>query len=169
MAFFDLADPEKRTKEDIFHAMKLIGKFEQKFRTILGLNEKELYEIAAVFDVAVDDKLSSEEKLAKTIKTVYDCLGIYCLVVHPVKSASCCIGGEVFHVDGPYCAKPVLTTGAGDNFNAGFCLGQTLGLTPLQSLTLGVSTSGYYVRNAKSPTFEDVIGFVGDWKEGKIV
>ncbi len=67
------------------------------------------------------------------------------------------------------CAKPVLTTGAGDNFNAGFCLGQALGLSPLDALTLGVSTSGYYVRNAKSPSFAQVIEFVRDWNAGKLL
>jgi sugar/nucleoside kinase (ribokinase family) len=121
-----------------------------------------------VFDIPVDESASEKEKMAKTIKATYDKLGIYCLVVHPVKSASCCIGGEVFYVDGPYCEKPVLTTGAGDNFNAGFCLGQSLGLTPMSSLTLGVSTSGFYVRNGKSPAYDDVIGFAKQWSEGKI-
>ncbi|MCL2604936.1 MAG: hypothetical protein FWD90_10700 [Defluviitaleaceae bacterium] len=167
LAFFDLADPEKRTKEDIRHAMNLIGKFEQKFRAVLGLNEKELYEIADVYGIAYDaDK--SPAVLEKTTKAVFNALGIYCLVVHPVHTACCVVGGEYYNVSGPYCAKPVLTTGAGDNFNSGFCLGLSLGLAPLQALLLGVSTSGFYVRNAHSPTFEQVIGFIENWADGKI-
>ncbi|MCL2198967.1 MAG: hypothetical protein FWB80_08605 [Defluviitaleaceae bacterium] len=165
LAFFDLADPEKRTKEDIRRAMGLIGKFEGKFRTILGLNEKEVYEIASVMDIAVSD---SDDKLRDTVMAVYNALGIYCLMVHPVRSACCAIGGEYFYTDGPFCEKPKLTTGAGDNLNAGFCLAQALGLSPLLSLTMGVSTSGFYVRNAKSPTFDDVIKFAEDWLEGKV-
>ena len=31
-------------------------------------------------------------------------------------------------VDGPFTAKPLITTGAGDHFNSGFCLGRLLGL-----------------------------------------
>ncbi len=168
LAFFDLADPEKRTKEDILRAMKLIGRFEEKFRAVLGLNEKELYEIARVFEVEADESLPAGEKLRAAVTSVYKHLNIYCLVVHPTKSACCVIGGEYSHMDGPFCAKPVLTTGAGDNFNAGFCLGMALGLSPTDALTLGVSTSGFYVRNAKSPTFEEVIGFVRDWDAGKL-
>src|SRR5579862_5795867 len=38
--FFDLADPEKRTRDDILHALDLIGQFEKHFNVILGLNEK---------------------------------------------------------------------------------------------------------------------------------
>ena len=170
LAFFDLADPEKRTKEDIYRAMKLIGRFEEKFRTVLGLNEKEVYEIAKVLDISFcdDPNHTNEMNLKEAVLEVYAKLGIYCLVVHPVRSACCAINGEYFYTDGPYCEKPKLTTGAGDNFNAGFCLGQALGLDPLSSLTLGVSTSGFYVRNAKSPTFDEVIDFAEKWAEGKV-
>src|SRR5256885_2679333 len=38
--FFDLADPEKRTSEDILQALKLIVLFQKYFEVILGLNEK---------------------------------------------------------------------------------------------------------------------------------
>ncbi|MCL2187409.1 MAG: PfkB family carbohydrate kinase [Defluviitaleaceae bacterium] len=167
LAFFDLADPEKRTKEDIHAAMKLIGKFEAKFRAVLGLNEKELYEIADVFGIGYDVS-KTPEVLEKTTLEVFNALGIFCLVVHPVHTACCVVNGQYFNVSGPYCAKPVLTTGAGDNFNAGFCLGLSLGLEPLQALLLGVSTSGFYVRNAHSPTFDQVIAFIGDWADGKV-
>ena len=95
-------------------------------------------------------------------------MGIYCLMVHPVHSACCVVGSQYFNVSGPYCQKPVLTTGAGDNLNAGFCLGMCLGLDPLQCLMLGVSTSGFYVRNAHSPTFEQVIQFAEAWGMGDV-
>jgi len=164
LAFFDLADPEKRTKEDIKRAMGLIGQFETKFRTILGLNEKEVYEIAEVLGVT----LLEENKLKVAVMETAKKLGIYCLMVHPVRSACCAIDGVYYETDGPYCQKPKLTTGAGDNLNAGFCLGQALGLDPLSSLTLGVCTSGYYVRNAKSPTFTDVVNFAQSWANGDV-
>ena len=44
--FFDLADPEKRTREDITRAMQLIGRFSAHFDVIVGLNEKEAGEVA---------------------------------------------------------------------------------------------------------------------------
>jgi len=160
-AFFDLADPEKRTKEDILNAMGLISRFEAKFNTILGLNEKELFEIAEVFGI-------KDKDLQSAAVAVYNRMGIYCLVVHPTKEAVCVINGRYYRAAGPYCAQPKLTTGAGDNFNAGFCLAQGLGLDPHSSLILGVSTSGYYVRNAKSPDFDALLGFLQDWKDGKI-
>ncbi|MCL2398406.1 MAG: carbohydrate kinase family protein [Defluviitaleaceae bacterium] len=158
LAFFDLADPEKRNKEDILAAMKLIAKFESNFRAVLGLNEKELFEIAKVFGI-------EDDGIQNTTVKLYNQLGIYCLVVHPIKEACCCINGRYYEVEGPFCEKPVLTTGAGDNFNTGFCFGQALGLDPVNSLALGVCTSGFYVRNAKSPTYEEVMNFVKQWAE----
>src|SRR5580765_7104457 len=43
--FIDLADPEKRTKQDILGALELVTAFEKHFDVVLGLNEKEGYEI----------------------------------------------------------------------------------------------------------------------------
>src|SRR5437667_3554645 len=43
--FIDLADPEKRTSEDILRALELISAFQKHFDVTLGLNEKEGYEI----------------------------------------------------------------------------------------------------------------------------
>jgi len=50
--FFDLADPEKRTPSDIARALKLILDFETYFEVILGLNEKEAYEIGQVLGLS---------------------------------------------------------------------------------------------------------------------
>src|ERR1051325_1184927 len=46
--FFDLADPEKRTPEDIRRAFKLIAKFRDYFDVMVGLNEKEAWAAATV-------------------------------------------------------------------------------------------------------------------------
>lgn len=159
--FFDLADPENRVKSDILEALSVIKNFSSKFKVILGLNEKEAYEIAEVLSISSPkDKLS----LNDLVKLISEKINIYCLVVHPVKEAYASCNGEIFHTLGPYEPNPKLTTGAGDNFNAGFCFGQTLGLSIQLSLVLGVATSGYYVRNAESPTLEDVISFLKDWE-----
>ncbi len=154
--FFDLADPEKRTRQDILHALSLIGKFQDKFNVILGLNEKEMFEVMGVYDLTITES-ERYKFLEYAAKAVYEKLSIYCLVVHPIKEAVAVVNSEFFITKGPYCEKPKLTTGAGDNFNAGFSFGQALGLSPLSSLTLGVCTSGYYVKNAKSPTISELI------------
>src|SRR6266446_2830606 len=53
--FFDLADPEKRTAEDIARALELIAAFQKYFDVVLGLNEKEGYEIARTLGLKVSN------------------------------------------------------------------------------------------------------------------
>ncbi|PID89184.1 MAG: hypothetical protein CSB01_03330 [Bacteroidia bacterium] len=64
------------------------------------------------------------------------------------------------YVVGPYTSTPKLTTGAGDNFNAGFCNGLLRGFTTEECLATGVNTSGFYVRNAHSPSKQELIAFL---------
>ena len=160
--FFDLADPENRLREDILEALSVIKKFSSNFNVILGLNEKEAYEIGEILNLS---STSEKQPLNILVKLIANKLDIYCLVVHPVKEAFAVCNNTIYHTLGPYEPNPKLTTGAGDNFNAGFCFGQILGLSPQLSLVLGTATSGYYVRNAESPTVNNIISFLKDWKD----
>ena len=164
LAFFDLADPEKRSKEDIASAMELIERFEKFCRVILGLNRKEASEIADVLGLTLSDK-PENVSLEEITTAIAERLDLFCLVVHPVTEAGTVVGGQFYHVEGPYTSNPRLTTGAGDNFNAGFCLGQLLGLAPQQCLVTGTGTSGFYVRNMRSPRFSELMDFLELWSE----
>jgi sugar/nucleoside kinase (ribokinase family) len=152
--FFDLADPEKRTREDILRALELIGKFEEHFDVILGLNEKEAHEVGEVFGFKA--AAATAEALVELGVQVAKRLKAGTLVVHPVSYAFAINQGKVALVQGPFTPKPLITTGAGDHFNSGFCLGRLLGLDSTMSVLTGVTTSGYYVRTAQSPTIAQV-------------
>src|SRR6266496_713200 len=123
--FFDLADPEKRTPGDIARALQLIVAFEKYFEVILGLNEKEAHEIGKVMGLNAADR--SREGLAGLAMEIQKRAPVNVLVVHPVSYALAVSGGATSIVDGPFVDKPLITTGAGDHFNAGFCLGRLLG------------------------------------------
>jgi sugar/nucleoside kinase (ribokinase family) len=152
--FFDLADPEKRTREDILRALDLIGRFEEYFDVILGLNEKEAHEAGEVF--GLKPAAATPEALAELGLLLAERLNAGTLVIHPVSYALAIHQGEVALVQGPFTPKPLITTGAGDHFNSGFCLGRLLGLDNRMSVLTGVTTSGYYVRTAQSPSIAQV-------------
>ncbi len=156
--FFDLADPEKRLPEDIRVALGLITEFQKFYRVVLGLNEKESHAIADVLGL----KPSGHDKKAvtETAELIRNKLGIHAVVVHPTAFAAVATATGNSVVDGPFVAKPFISTGAGDHFNAGFCLGTMLGCEPAICLQMGVATSGYYVRTAKSPSVADLVGFL---------
>lgn len=120
--FFDLADPEKRTPKDILRALELVGRFEKHFDVILGLNEKEAYEIGQVLGIST--KQGSRDGLSELSSDIQKQIAINTLVVHPVAYALAVSKGVVSLVDGPFVEKPLITTGAGDHFNSGFCLGK---------------------------------------------
>lgn len=154
IAFFDLCDPEKRKKGDIMKAMNLIGRFRNHFKVILGLNEKEAIALAKVYDVSVGEE--GPKGRCALGKRLYERLEVDVLVVHPVRYALAITDEETIWVSGPFISKPVLSTGAGDHFNAGFCLGQMLGFSTRFSLHLGVTSSGHYVRSGQSPSLDDL-------------
>ncbi len=159
--FFDLADPEKRSREDLLTALEVIGKFEKFGRVTLGLNLKEAQQVWAALDYPIIKE--DEAGLRKMSADIRARLGLSTVVVHPKESAACATAGGTAWIPGPYTVKPLITTGAGDHFNAGFSNAQLLGLSPEACLTVGVSTSGHYVRTGKSPTLTDLITFLQTW------
>jgi sugar/nucleoside kinase (ribokinase family) len=163
LIFFDLADPEKRPIKDLQEAMKLVVMFEQYFDVILGLNEKEAYEVGDALGLNTQDH--SPEGLAALAGEIYSHLPINTLVVHPVSFALAAGKDGVKVVEGPFCAKPLISTGAGDHFNSGFCMGRMLGLDNTASLLAGVCTSGFYVRKGQSPTIKDVATLLKNWPQ----
>ena len=161
--FFDLCDPEKREAEDIARGLQLIAQFQKYFDVTLGLNEKESCEIAEVFGIKVTNE--TPEALGNMSRQIHEKLQIDTLVVHPVTYALAVSGGQVDVVHGPVITKPVITTGAGDHFNSGFCLGKLLGFDNASSLLTGVTTSGFYVKNGLTPTIKDLAGMMSQWPQ----
>ena len=156
--FFDLADPAKRTSEDISALLKLVTKFEKYFNVILGLNLQEARQIGAVLGIPL--KEDSFEAVSIHAAEIREALRIHTVVIHPTSFAAAADATGTAHALGPFTPKPKITTGAGDHFNAGFCTGRLLDLDLAASLQVGVATSGYYVRNAKSPTLDDLKKFL---------
>ncbi len=161
--FFDLADPEKRTPKDIARALDLIAGFERYFEVIFGMNEKEACEIGEVLGLNAGAR--SRESLLTLGREIQKKTGVSTVVIHPVTYALAVSQGVASLVDGPYVQKPLITTGAGDHFNAGFCLGKLLGFDSEGSVQLGVAASGFYVRSAQSPGLTDLVEMLRDWPE----
>ena len=156
--FFDLADPAKRSHDDIHEALKQIIKFQKHFRVVLGLNLRESFQVAEVLGVRQPEETHTAiTALALRLRELMD---IDTVVIHPTHFAAAANEHGATFVEGPFTPKPKITTGAGDHFNAGFCIGCIIGLDLEQSLQLGVATSGFYVRNAKSPRVNDLVKFL---------
>lgn len=160
--FVDLADPAKRTADDIRGALALLSKLQGAADVVLGLNLSEASQALEV--LGLDIPADAEAAIETTAAAIRDKMAIHCCVVHPRKGAAAAMLDGEGNVQttsflGPFVAKPKLSTGAGDNFNAGFCLGLLAGLPIEECLCTGVGTSGYYVRNAHSPSLTQLAEF----------
>ena len=82
------------------------------------------------------------------------------MVIHWSRYAAGNDSGSAAFVEAPFTDNPKISTGAGDQFNAGFCLGRLLHGDINANIRLGIATSGYYVRQAHSPTLTQLIEFV---------
>ena len=158
--FIDLCDPEKRTHADILHAMNTLTRYQEQVDVILGLNLKEASSIAEVIGVPV--KGDAEQQILDTARRIREKLNLNCVVVHPRRGAAAATAGEHGSFQGPFIQEPKISTGAGDHFNAGFCLGRVLGLNLDESLCVGTATSGYYVRTGVSPSAAQLAEFIAD-------
>jgi sugar/nucleoside kinase (ribokinase family) len=152
--FFDLADPAKRTREDIAELLAVLMEFQRHFRVVLGLNFQESRQIGAV--LGLPEPGETHDAVAAHAARIEARLRLETIVVHPTHFAAAADAGGSAAVAGPYTPNPVITTGAGDHFNSGFCLGRLLGGGLEESLQLGVATSGFYVRHALSPSLDDL-------------
>lgn len=159
--FFDLADPEKRSKEDLLEVLELFREFEAFGKVILGLNLREAEQVDALLGFA--PLANTPENLQAIAARIREKLQLDTIVIHPVADAACATPEGTAYAAGPYCEKPKITTGAGDHFNSGFVTARLLGLTPEAALTVAVATSGFYVRTAESPTLDDLAEFIATW------
>ena len=158
--FVDLCDPEKRNLEDIREAMLLLSQFQGQVDVILGLNLKEAGEICHVMGITIAG--DPEANIEKTARALRETLNLACVVVHPRRGAAAATKSESATFAGPFVQQPRISTGAGDHFNAGFCLGRVLGFSLEESLCTGCATSGYYVRTAISPSAPQLSEFVAN-------
>ena len=158
--FVDLADPEKRTREDLRVGLKVLEVFKPFMHVILGLNLKEATQVAAALDIPVSADPEKEiESLAMAIRQKMD-LGT--VVIHPRSGGAAADANGSATFAGPFVKHPKISTGAGDHFNAGFVAGRLLGLSLAEALCMGTATSGFYVRSASSPTLTDLVEFIRD-------
>lgn len=168
--FFDLADPAKRTREDLRDVLHLIKKFQSRCKTTLGVNFNESLQIGNVLGLPAIK--AEPEEVMQYAEKIRELLEIETVVVHPTRFAAAATSASSngdpaptsAWASGAFTESPKIATGAGDHFNSGFCLGQLLDAPLPICLQLGVSTSGFYVRHAHSPTIQELLEFLDQTK-----
>src|SRR6266545_822451 len=108
--FIDLADPEKRTHEDILDALRLLTRFQDQVDVVLGLNLKESVEIADVLGLA--GRADPESAIEENARAIRQELQLSCVVIHPRRGAAAATEAESATFAGPFVKQPKISTGA---------------------------------------------------------
>ena len=166
IVFTDLSDCSKRTNEEIMAMSAQLKDFNNKFHTVLSLNENEFLRIYGVFhrQSEMPELRYDNENVRGYLKYVLDKLEVDVLLLHTPEFSYYMDAIEFCYSENYYITSPVLSTGGGDNFNAGFCAGVLMGLSPRESLILGGATGSYYVKYGVSPDLDNVTEFIAGIK-----
>lgn len=155
---FDLVDPSSRSEADIHAMMDALPGFESAGPVVLGLNGNEANILARLLGITeAGDDASETLTLAQALRLR---IGISEVMIHRIKFAVTADAGCGATIPGPYCAQPKKSTGAGDRFNAGFCLGMLLDLDAWGRMAAGCACSGFFVRHARSATLAELAEFL---------
>jgi sugar/nucleoside kinase (ribokinase family) len=147
--FFDLSDCSKRRVEAISLAIKLIERFGTYGKVMLSLNRNEANILYKTF---VNDTPPAD--LQTTGNELFAQLNIGTLIIHNSKISVAWDAGGIYVNEPVFIAEPKISTGAGDNFNAGYCMGKLLGLDVEASLMMANTTSNIYMNTGVSPGIE---------------
>jgi hypothetical protein len=155
LMFVDLSDCSKRTTEAISEVFFLLDGFSKYANVILSLNKNEtgiLYRTMFYKDPG--------ENLAGAGKELFEKLSLHTILIHSSKEVIAINKEQMVTMKTFFTPTPKISTGAGDNFNAGFCAGQLLELDTQLSILLANAFSGFYVRNGVSAEAKDIIEFL---------
>lgn len=155
LVFFDIADPSARSEEDLQMFIDMLHRYSKQTKVILGLNEKEARIVYNM--LGLKDEPAGLKEMAERI---YNALSISVLAVHASRHVVGVSNEGTFEAESFYVENPKISTGAGDNFNSGFCLGQMLELPIEQSLILGNAVSSFYISEGYSPSIVELLEYL---------
>ncbi|MDF9800600.1 sugar/nucleoside kinase (ribokinase family) [Catalinimonas alkaloidigena] len=163
--FFDLADPTKKSESEIGRIISTMQAYRQYGNVTLGLNENEAYRLAQVlFQQEGSETMPTALQLNEICSFIFEKLRIDCLLVHPLDRSVIVTKEGLYEVPGKLAQKLLISTGGGDNLNAGFCLALLAGSSLQAATLLGMATSGAYVRDGQSPSRSRLLAYLEEWK-----
>ena len=154
--FFDIADPGRKSADEAREVIDVISRFTEHGEVVLGINENEAHKLYEL----LTGKEAEVSELEETGRLLFDEMKISGLLIHPVDRALLITSNDIITGMGRVVEEPLISTGGGDNFNAGFCLGWMLGFDKEECLVTGMATSGSYVKEGESQDIEGIIRFL---------
>lgn len=149
--FLDLADLSAVGTERTAILKALLPKLRERYYTILSLNRKE----AAVVTERLGAKAGSLQHIARTLAKR---LKIDEITIHsPSESIAIADENETGCIVPKPIKDPVVVTGAGDNYNAGYCIAKLLGMDPDRCVRMGNASAYNYICSGEPCELEQIV------------
>jgi sugar/nucleoside kinase (ribokinase family) len=165
--FFDIADPSRRSDLEIKEALDTIGKYNNFGTVTLGLNENETEKLYECLTRINDEDHVLQLSLIDKAKYIFKHINVWNLLVHPTNRSISIQNDRITEIAGKVVKRPKISTGGGDNFNSGYCVGQMLGFDVESCMITGMAASGAYVQDGQSASIKDLIAYLETWKSEK--
>ena len=157
ICFFDLADPAKRTQDEVREFLEILPKFRNKSKVFLGVNRSEAVYISRLFGLNVSKVIDSNA--CDWIRKLQQYLNLDGVIMHCRDGAIASIRNGVVFEPAQAAQRLVCLTGSGDHFNAGCLCGLLMHLSLEQCLRLGHITSVLYIESGQTPVLESIERF----------
>lgn len=149
-AFFDLCDISRRSVGECDAVLRIIGGFTQYRTTILSLNENEAL-------LAGDRLLDGESKLQPIASGIRSKYNIDEVIIHTLHETLLATSRGIALQPTYFVSQPVISTGAGDNFNAASCFGAVMGLNDEDRVDLANTFAHFYVSNGRCASLGELL------------
>ena len=150
----DLADCARRSEAELSEVLQLLSEMADYLDVTLSLNHNEASMACAVS--GIPDELAEAERARR----LRDQLGIRAVSFHHREASLLATTDGVWRHRTCELAPARIHTGAGDNFNAGLCLGELLELPAAERLFLAAMLSGHYVERGRQASPAMLIDYI---------
>lgn len=157
--FFDMADPSKRTADDLNAAFGVLPGFEHFGRVLLSCNHREAKQLACTLNLSVE-----ANDCAALADGIRRSLGIWCVSIHTLSDAFAATESGTVKAPGFFTERPYVSVGGGDHFNAGLVFALENGFSLEEALYIASAVSGSYVRTGVTPTLLDAAHFLTEFR-----
>lgn len=153
---FDFSDCARRDKNEILAMLEILAEFGKRIPIVISMNENETKAISDALGISEDTPLAESGELIRQKLSAK-------FVVFHFQNCTLGFSEEDMHKFKTFrIEEPIITTGAGDNFNAGLSYGLLLDFSLLDAMIIASLTSSYYVANGQSPSSDELIGFISE-------
>lgn len=149
--FFDLSDFSNRDKKEVETVIELINEFAKHTKVVLSLNRNEAQTLHNILFETTENNFFEQGK------EIYKKLSVAILVIHNAKETYVFENDLQVKSSPELIVNPMISTGAGDHFNAGFCYGLLTDLELKECLALANSVASYYIKTGISPNNNNLI------------